>query len=73
MIYYAQETLPQVNIIYYQNWQDALTYLQNETLSMLILVKGSTFGYTKGLCELVQALTIVNPQQKTSKTTKATI
>lgn len=73
MIYYAQETLPQVNIIYYQNWQDALTYLQNETLSMLILVKGSTFGYTKGLCELVQALTIVNTQQKTSEATKATI
>lgn len=71
MINYAQETLPQANVVYYQSWQEAFNYLQNETSPLLLLVKGSTYGYTKGLCELVQALTDNNSNLKSTKTSKA--
>jgi UDP-N-acetylmuramoyl-tripeptide--D-alanyl-D-alanine ligase len=73
MINYAQETLPQANVVCYQTWQEALNYLQNETTPLLLLIKGSTYGYTKGLCELVQALTDANFNLKSSKSSKATL
>jgi UDP-N-acetylmuramoyl-tripeptide--D-alanyl-D-alanine ligase len=73
MINYAQETLPQANVVCFQTWQEALNYLQNETLPLLLLIKGSTYGYTKGLCELVQALTDANFDLKSSKSSKATL
>ena len=73
MINYAQETLPQAHVVCYQTWQEALNYIQNETLPLLLLIKGSTYGYTKGLCELVQALTDSNFNLKSSKSSKATL
>lgn len=73
MISYAQETLPQANVICYQTWQEAFDYIQNESSPLLLLIKGSTYGYTKGLCELVQALTETNSNPKSSKTSKATL
>ena len=61
MIKYAKENIPlSKEIAYYQTWQEAAKDLQNEREKVLVLAKDSTYGYTKGLVELVSFLTEEN-------------
>ena len=61
MIKYAKENIPlSKEIAYYQTWQEAAKDLQNEREKVLVLAKASTYGYTKGLVELVSFLTEEN-------------
>lgn len=61
MIKYAKENIPlSKEIAYYQTWQEAAKDLQNEREKVLVLAKASTYGYTKGLVELVNFLTEEN-------------
>lgn len=56
----VQKTLPiNLQATFVANWELALEFLQTKlnTEKLLLLVKGSTFGYTQGLAKLVAQLT----------------
>ena len=59
MIKHAQETMPlSQEFVCLEKWQDVLRELEKEDKSVLLLIKGSTYGYTRGLAELVNYLTV---------------